>query len=70
MALTELPAAPERITLLLTFVLVFLLLVRYLESVLLVIVVVHIDGVKRWVPWLGYRFWGRPEILRHVHKVA
>ena len=70
MALTELPAAPERITLLLTFVLVFLLLVRYLESVLLVIVVVHIDGVEGWVPWSSYRFWGRPEIFRHVHKVC
>ena len=42
MALTELPAAPEIFTLLLTLVLVFLLLVRHLESVL-VVVVVHID---------------------------
>ena len=44
MALTELPAAPEteRFTLLFTLVLAFLLSVRYLESVL-VIVVVHID---------------------------
>ena len=42
MALTELPAAPEIFTFLLTLVLVSLLLVRYLESVL-VVVVVHID---------------------------
>ena len=41
MALRELPAAPEIFTLLLTF-LVFLPLVRHLESVL-VVVVVHID---------------------------